>query len=77
MNNQINRLHERDLRTAYPDYKSFFDELLEKDNSFIIHHRNIQRLSTEIYRFLNGLFPSIMGNLKTQNKKKSKQKHSL
>ena len=31
LNNKINRLHEKALRIAYGDYKSKFDELLEKD----------------------------------------------
>ena len=42
LNNKINCLHERALRIAYSNYKSLFCELLEKDKSFLIHHRNIQ-----------------------------------
>ena len=34
-NNKINKLHERALRLVYDDYLSAFEELLEKDNSFI------------------------------------------
>ena len=41
LNNKINRLHERALRIVYSDYKSSFCELLEKDKSFSIHHKNI------------------------------------
>ena len=41
LSNNINGLHEKALRVAYGDYKSKFDELLEKDGSFSIHHRNI------------------------------------
>ena len=37
MNNNIIRIHERTLRTVYCDYKSSFNELLDKDGSFTIH----------------------------------------
>ena len=32
------------------DFNSFFEELLEKDNSVTIHHRNLQKLATEMYK---------------------------
>ena len=35
--NKINRLHERALRIVYSDFKSSFEGLLMKDNSFSIH----------------------------------------
>ena len=54
LNNKINHLQEIVLRiAAYSDYKSSLNELLQKDNSFTIHHRNIQSLSIKIYKFLN------------------------
>ena len=49
-NNKINKLHERALRLVYDDYLSAFEELLEKDNSFTVHHYNIQSL---LFRKLN------------------------
>ena len=63
MNNKINRIHEIALRIAYSGYKSSFNELYQKDNSVTFHHKNIQSLSIEIYKFLDGLSPSIMSNV--------------
>ena len=60
LNNRINRLHERALRLVYKDTNLTFDELLRKDNSFTIHHRNLQKLATEMYKVYNDLSPTIM-----------------
>ena len=67
INNKINRLHERALRIVYSDFKSSFEGLLMKDNSFSIHERNIQSLAIEIYKFLNGLLPSFLNNVFHKN----------
>ena len=63
MNNKINRIHERALRLVYSDHVSSFDEFLKKERSFSIHHRNIQSLAIELYKFFHGLSPSIMKNV--------------
>ncbi len=60
LNNLINRIHERALRIVYKDHNSTFQELLNKDNSVSIHHRNLQKLVTEMYKVKNNLSPSIM-----------------
>ena len=46
-NNLINRIHERSLRTFYNDTGSTFQELLQRNRSVSIHHKNIQALTTE------------------------------
>ena len=48
------------LRLVYKDYTSSFDELLLKDNSLRIPHRNLQKLAIEIFKVRLGLAPGIM-----------------
>ena len=60
---KINMLHKRCLNIIYNDKQSSFTELLNKDSSDSIHIRNIQRLSIEMFRFYNGLSPSLMKNI--------------
>ena len=45
----MNRYHERCLRIIYNEKPSSFEELLRKDNSVSIYHRNLQSLAAEIY----------------------------
>ena len=54
-NRKINKLHERAPRIVCQDDISNFEELLEKNNSFSIHHKNIQTLTIEMYKFHYGL----------------------
>ena len=63
LNNRINRIHERALRLVYKDNLSTYDELLKKDNSFSIHHRNIQILAMEMYKVKHGLCPTSISDL--------------
>ena len=62
-NNRINRLHERSLRIVYNDYNSTFEELLMKDNSVSIHHRNLQVFSTLLYKIINNQSPELLTNI--------------
>ena len=59
-NNLINRIHERSLRTVYNDTSSTFQELLQRNRSVTIHHKNIQTLTTEVFKVVNNICPPIM-----------------
>ena len=67
LNERINRLHERGLRIVYGDYESTFDELLVRDGSVRIHHRNIQSVALEMFKVKNDLCPELMKCLFTVN----------
>ena len=57
LNTKINKLHERALRLVYKNDSSTFQELLELDNSFTVHERNLQKLATEMCKVNNHLSP--------------------
>ena len=60
LDNRINSIHERALRITYQDHIATFQELLNKDNSASIHHRNLQALATEMFQIYRGLSPDIL-----------------
>ena len=60
LNNRTNKLHERALRVVYKDDEYTFEQLLDKDNTVTIHHRNLQKLATEMYKIQNNLSPKFM-----------------
>ena len=61
--NKVNSLHERTLSITYGDRSSSFQDLLKKDNSVSVHHRNIQALATEMFKVKNNIAPEIMKQL--------------
>ena len=63
LNNRINKLQERALRLVHNDNTSSFYEFLQKDNSFTIHYRNIQKLALEMHRVKHLIAPKIMCEL--------------
>ena len=72
VNKKINHLHESALRIVYKDYISSFEDLLKKDKSVTIHHKDIQSL-TKVKQnlsnsMLSNIFPtrSISYNLRSQ-----------
>ena len=50
VNSKINHLQERSLRIVYNDYITSFEDLLKKDDSFKIQHKNIQSLAIELFK---------------------------
>ena len=50
INNKINHFHERVLHIVYSDFKSFFENLLEKDWTVSIHVKTLQKLATEMFK---------------------------
>ena len=55
LNHRINKIHELALRIVCDDHQCTFEELLERDNSFTIHNKNLQKLDIEIFKVNNGL----------------------
>ena len=65
LNQRINKLHERALRVVYKNSKLTFEQLLEKDESFTIHERNLQKLAIEMYKVKHNLCPKLFQELFT------------
>ena len=63
LNTKINELHERALRLVYNDYISSFENLLNIDNTFTIHERNLQKLATEMCKIKNNLSLSFLSDI--------------
>ena len=57
LNSRINKLHERALRAVYKDDELTSMQLLQKDNSFTIHERNLQKLAILMYQVKHKLCP--------------------
>ena len=68
INRKIDNLHYRALRMVYPDETLSFEELLKKDGSVRIHHRNLQFLGTELFKIDKGLAPVFMNDIFPRNK---------
>ena len=60
LHNCLNGLHKRALSLVYSDFSSSFSELLEKDKSVTIHHRNLVTLAYEIFKVKNNMAPEIL-----------------
>ena len=63
LNNKVNRIHERALRITYNDKSSSYRELITKDSSVAIHHRNIKSLAIEIYKVTQRISPTLLNEV--------------
>ena len=63
INTTIKHIDERSLRIVYRDYNSFFKDLLKKDKSVCIHHRNIHSLTVELFKVKEKLSNTIMSDI--------------
>ena len=63
LNDNINYLHERALRIICSNKSFSFQDMLKKDNSVSIHHKNIQALATEMFKVQNNMALEIMKEL--------------
>ena len=62
-NNLINKFHERSLMLVTNDENSSFETLLQNNKDITIHQRNLQIVTTEVYKIVKGEAPAIMKNL--------------
>ena len=74
MNKRINFIHERSLRIVYDDYDTTLEDLLKKDNSVSIHHRNVQKVSIEMLKVKHNLCPEFIQNIFHQKKSTTRSK---
>ena len=63
LNKKINRIHEKSLSLVLNDYQSMLDEMFDTLNEKTIHQQCINRLLTEVYKFLNGCSPDVMNDV--------------
>ena len=59
----MKQLNETASQLIYSDYDSFFNELLEKDGSFTVHHCSIQTFAIEMFKVCNNLSETIFSHL--------------
>ena len=63
INRKINYIHERARRLVYDDYHTPFEDLLRRNNTASIHHRNIQQVAIEIFKIKHKLGPQLLNDL--------------
>ena len=60
---KINAVHERFLGIFLKGYQSPYSLLLEEAYQITVHQRYINYLMTEVYKYLNGHWPTIMNDI--------------
>ena len=60
---KITRIHEQALRITYDDNLSSFQDLLDKDNSVKIQHKNIKTLASKTCKVEQELSPPILNKV--------------
>ena len=63
INNEINRLYESVSRIVYSDFKSSFENLLEKDGTASIHVKKLQILATKMFKISKNFSVPLMCQL--------------
>ena len=74
LNRKINHLHKRAFRIAHNGYDSTLDALLKKDESVVIHQRNLRSLLIEIDKIHLQISPAFICNLISESECKYKAK---
>ena len=57
LNNLLNQIHERGLRTIYNDHVCSFEDMIEMSNGKAICPLNLEFLVKEIYKFVTAVLP--------------------
>ena len=52
---KINHLDKGSLQVVYKDYTNSFEDLLRRDKSVTVHHRNIPLLATKLFKVKQNL----------------------
>ena len=70
--NKLNHIPKKCLPLVKNDYNSNFSKLLESSHELLIHKTCIIYLMIEVYKYLHGLFPELMTDIFTLQKKLTK-----
>ena len=63
VDNKINYLRMCSLRILYKDNSISFKDALKKDNSFAVHHIDIQSLATELFKVKEDLLNTMINDI--------------